>query len=159
MEERTILIVEDNRDDEALILRAFEKNKIKSNLFIARDGAEALDWLFQKGVYKDRADEKLPVLIIMDLKLPKINGLEVLKEIRTNNKTKLLPIVILTTSVEESDILESYKLQANSYIKKPVDFNQFSNVVKSLSHYWLELNQNLPAMDYSSPEMQKCRMN
>ncbi|MFA8342463.1 MAG: response regulator [Rhodothermaceae bacterium] len=159
MEERTILIVEDNRDDEALILRAFEKNKIKSNLFIARDGAEALDWLFRKGVYKDRADEKLPVLIIMDLKLPKINGLEVLKEIRTNNKTKLLPIVILTTSVEESDILESYKLQANSYIKKPVDFNQFSNVVKSLSHYWLELNQNLPAMDYSSPEMQKCRMN
>jgi len=159
MEEKTILIVEDNKDDEELILRAFKKNRITTKLVVTRDGAEALEWLFCKGVYKELEIQNLPALILMDLKLPKVSGLEVLERIRTNNKTKLLPVVILTTSTEESDILESYKLYANSYIKKPVDFNCFNNVIKNLNYYWLELNQNLPVVKYYSTEAQECKTN
>lgn len=144
MEEKSILIIEDNKDDEALILRAFKKNNINTNIFVTRDGSQALDWLFCEGEFLERNKKVLPELILLDLKLPKINGLEVLKKIKDNSHTKFIPTVVLTTSNEESDITESYKLNANSYIRKPVDFNEFINVVKDLSNYWLSLNQNIP---------------
>lgn len=146
MEQKKILLVEDNKDDEALILRAFKKNNINNNIIVTRDGSEALEWLYgEKG--EGRKVNEMPDLILLDLKLPKINGLEVLKKIRSNESTKLLPVVVLTTSVEKTDITESYILNANSYLKKPVDFNEFINVVKDLSHYWLDLNQNIPVFE------------
>jgi two-component system response regulator len=137
VEERTILLVEDDPDDELLTRRALEKNHILNELVVARDGAEALDYLFARGAYADRA---LPQVVLLDLRLPKLDGLEVLRRMRADERTRLLPVVILTSSDEERDIVASYRLGANSYIRKPVDFEQFSEAIRQLGLYWLVLN-------------------
>ncbi len=139
--ERSILLVEDNPDDELLTLMAFRENNIMNNIVIARDGEEALDYLFGKGMYSDRDVNILPQLILLDLKLPKVDGLEVLQQIRSTAGTMYLPVVVLTSSREEMDIIKSYQLGANSYIRKPVDFEQFSDAIKQLGLYWLVLNE------------------
>ena len=144
MEHKMILLVEDNPDDEALTLRALKKNNIGNELAVVRDGAEALDFLFCQGAYADRDPHDLPQVILLDLKLPKIDGLEVLRRIRANEKTHLLPVVILTSSDEEKDVLTSYSLGANSYIRKPVDYVQFTEAVRQLGLYWLVLNEPPP---------------
>ena len=138
MESRTILLVEDNPDDEALTLRALKRNNILNDVVVARDGAEALDYLFSPERLGDGG--KLPEVVLLDLKLPKIDGLEVLRRIRGKDSTRRLPVVILTSSNEERDIIAGYDLGANSYIRKPVDFNQFMEAVRQLGMYWLVLN-------------------
>jgi two-component system response regulator len=135
-----ILLVEDNPDDETLTLRALRKNNILNEVVIARDGAEALDFLFGHGPFAGRDVTIQPQIILLDLKLPKIDGLEVLRRLRQDPRTRLLPVAILTTSNEERDILASYELGANSYIRKPVDFEQFMEAVRQLGLYWLVLN-------------------
>lgn len=135
-----ILLVEDNPRDIDLTLRAFQRNNIKNEVVVARDGEEALDYLFGTGDYEGRDVLDLPHLILLDLKLPKVDGLEVLQAIRADERTKLLPVVVLTTSNEQQDRLESYSLGANSYIQKPVDFLQFNNAIQELGLYWLVLN-------------------
>ena len=144
MEEKMILLVEDNPDDEALTLRAFRKNKMRNKIVVVRDGEEALDFLFCRGAYAARDPDDLPEMVLLDLKLPKIDGLEVLRQIRANPRNSLLPIVILTSSREEQDLIEGYKEGANSYVRKPVDFNQFVEAVKQLGLYWLVLNEPPP---------------
>ena len=144
MEQKIILLVEDNADDEALTLRAFDKNNIANEVIVARDGAEALDYLFAQGRYHDRAEDALPQLILLDLKLPKIDGLEVLRQLRAHPVTSWLPVVILTSSREEQDIINGYRLGANSYIRKPVDFVQFVEAVRQLGLYWLVMNEPPP---------------
>jgi two-component system, response regulator len=141
----SILLVEDNPDDEALTLRAFRKNNLTNEVVVARDGAEALDYLFGTGMYADRDLTVLPQIVILDLKLPKIDGLEVLRRLRAAPQTKLLPVVILTSSNEERDRLEGYGLGANSYVRKPVDFAEFLDAVRQLGLYWLLLNERPPA--------------
>ena len=136
-----VLLVEDNPDDEALTLRAFHKSNLTNEIVVARDGVEALDYLFGVGMYADRDPNDVPQLILLDLKLPKVDGLEVLERIRASEKTKMLPVVILTSSKEQEDLITSYSLGANSYIRKPVDFNQFIQAVQQLGLYWLVLNQ------------------
>lgn len=137
-----ILLVEDNQDDEMLTLMAFKDNNIMNEVVVARDGAEALDMLFHqdKGTYPDK--KSLPEMILLDLKLPKVDGLEVLQKIRSHPDTQCLPVIILTSSKEEHDIISSYQLGANSYIRKPVDFEQFSEAIRQLGLYWLVLNQS-----------------
>jgi two-component system response regulator len=142
-ETKVILLVEDNPDDEALTLRAFAKNNIGNRIVVVRDGAEALDWLFKRERYKDRTEPD-PQLVLLDLKLPKVDGLEVLRQVREDARTKLLPVVILTSSKEESDLLRGYELRANSYIRKPVDFTRFVESVRELGMYWLVLNEPPP---------------
>ena len=138
---KKILLVEDNPDDIELTLRAFRKNNIMNEIIIKRDGAEALDFFFGKeGVAVNNCND-LPILTMLDLKLPKIDGLDVLKKIRSDKRTKLIPVVILTSSNEQSDLLSSYELGCNSYIRKPVDFNQFAEAVSQLGLYWLVLNE------------------
>jgi two-component system response regulator len=144
---RTILLVEDNPDDEALTLRALKKNNITNEVVIAHDGAEALDYLFGTGAYAGRDTSILPQVTLLDLKLPKIDGLEVLKRLRADERTKLLPIVILTSSNEEQDRLRGYGLGANSYVRKPVDFDQFIDAVRQLGLYWLLLNERPPILE------------
>jgi two-component system response regulator len=144
MENKKILLVEDNPDDEALTLRALRKNNIANEVVVARDGVEALDYLFGEGAHQDRNLADQPQVILLDLKLPKVDGLEVLKRIRQDDRTRRLPVVILTTSSEESDIVSSYDLGANSYIRKPVDFDQFMEAVRQLGLYWLVLNVTAP---------------
>jgi two-component system response regulator len=144
MGNKIILLAEDNPDDVELTLRAFKKNSMANKVILAQNGVEALDYLFGRGMYKDRDIKDLPVLIMLDLNLPKINGLEVLKAIRQNELTKLLPVVILTSSSQDEDLIESYKLGANSYIRKPIDFNDFMELVKLLSLYWLLWNEPPP---------------
>jgi two-component system response regulator len=146
MASEAILLVEDNPDDEALTLRAFRKNNITNDVVVARDGAEALDYLFGTGAYESSGPAAPPQLVILDLKLPKIDGLEVLRRLRAAPQTKLLPVVILTSSNEERDRLESYGLGANSYVRKPVDFAQFVDAVRQLGLYWLLLNERPPAL-------------
>ncbi len=136
-----ILLVEDSADDEILTLRAFNKTNIRNEVVVTRDGAEALDYLFATGSYADRDANDLPHLVLLDLKLPKIDGLEVLRRIRADERTRLLPVVILTTSREQEDLLSSYSLGANSYIRKPVDFNQFFQAIQQVGLYWLVLNE------------------
>lgn len=136
-----ILLVEDNPDDIKLTLRALKKSNILNEVVIAEDGVDALDYLFGTGKYEGRDLNVMPQLILLDLKMPKLDGLEVLQRIRTNEKTQLLPVVVLTTSSEDQDKIESYKLGANSYIRKPVDFNQFVDAVQQLGLYWLVLNE------------------
>ena len=139
-----ILLIEDNPDDEALTLRALKKKNIANEVVIARDGAEALDYLFAKGAFKDRDGSILPAVILLDLKLPKIDGLEVLKAIRADQRTQFLPVVVLTSSNEEKDLLTSYSHGCNSYIRKPVDFDEFAEAIAQLGLYWLVLNQSAP---------------
>lgn len=144
MEDKLILLVEDNPDDEALTLRAFKKNNLRNRIVVARDGAEALDFLFCTGAYADRNPEDMPQVVLLDLKLPKIEGLEVLRRIRADNRTHTLPVVILTSSREEQDLTDGYTQGANSYVRKPVDFNQFVEAVNQLGLYWLVLNEAPP---------------
>ena len=137
--------MEDNPDDEELTIRALNKNNIMNEVVVAHDGAEALDYLFGTGSYADRDASAMPEVILLDLKLPKVDGLEVLRQLRNNEMTMSLPVVILTSSKEERDLIESYRLGANSYVRKPVDFSQFTEAVRQLGLYWLVLNETLPA--------------
>jgi two-component system response regulator len=142
MKEKIILLVEDNPDDVILTLRAFNKSKINNKVITAVDGEEALDYLFCKGKFEGRNPFDFPAVILLDLKLPKIDGFEVLKAIRDNEITKLLPVVILTTSKEEQDVISGYSLGANSYIQKPVEFEKFFESVQTLGLYWLLMNES-----------------
>lgn len=137
-----IFLVEDNEQDEILTIKALKKNKVLNDIKVARDGAEALDFLFNESALN--YESQLPQLILLDLKLPKIDGLEVLRKIKSDLRTKLVPVVILTTSKEDRDLLSGYELGANSYVRKPVDFHEFSDVVKNLGTYWLILNEKVP---------------
>jgi two-component system, response regulator len=141
MQKRIILLVEDNPDDEELTLRSLQKNKVVNEVVVARDGAEALHYLFRTGPFAGRASGESPELVLLDLKLPKVDGLEVLRRIRADERTRLLPVVVLTSSDEERDLVESYKLGANSYVRKPVEFSEFASAVKQLELYWLVLNR------------------
>ncbi len=141
MKNKIILLVEDNPDDEKLTLRALKKSNIANEVAVARDGVEALEYLFATGKYSGRNANNTPALILLDLKLPKVDGLEVLKRLRSDERTRLAPVVILTSSKEEQDIINSYDRGCNSYIRKPVDFEQFSSAVKQLGLYWLVLNE------------------
>jgi two-component system response regulator len=143
-ESKVILLVEDNPDDEALTLRALNKNNIKNEVVVARDGAEALDYLFGTGKYTGRDTAVMPQVVLLDLKLPKIEGLEVLRRVRADERTGLLPVVILTSSNEDQDRIAGYGLGANSYVRKPVDFSQFLEAARQLGLYWLVLNQAPP---------------
>jgi len=140
-EDKMILLVEDNADDEALTLRALKKNNIGNKVFVVRDGAEALDFLFCEGQYADRDPDEMPQVTLLDLKLPKVDGLEVLRRLRTDERTEGLPVVILTSSNEEQDLVDGYKFGANSYVRKPVDFNEFLEAARQLGLYWLNLNK------------------
>jgi two-component system response regulator len=142
---KIILLVEDNPDDVELTLRAFKKNNISNNIIVAKDGVEALDYLFGKGIYAGRDVKDMPIVTLLDLKLPKIDGMEVLKTIRQNDLTKLLPVIILTSSAQEIDLVNGYKMGANSYVRKPVDFNKFVEAIKSLGLFWLVWNEPPPA--------------
>jgi two-component system response regulator len=142
--EGPILLVEDRQDDVELTIRALKKNKIANEVVVAADGAEALDYLFGTGKHAARDVTQVPALVLLDLKLPKVEGLEVLRRLRADARTKLLPVVILTSSKEEQDLVSSYSLGANSYIRKPVDFSQFSESVRQLGLYWLVLNEAPP---------------
>lgn len=137
-----IFLVEDNEQDEILTIRALQKNKVLNEIKVARDGAEALDFLFNEDAHNYEGE--IPQLILLDLKLPKIDGLEILKKIRAHARTRIVPVVILTTSKEDSDLLSGYELGANSYVRKPVDFHEFTEAVKSLGTYWLILNERPP---------------
>jgi CheY-like chemotaxis protein len=139
-----ILLVEDNPDDEALAIRALKRHHIGNQVIVAHDGVEAIDYLFGTGMYAGRDISLKPTVILLDLKLPRIDGLEVLRRIRENESTKLLPVVVLTTSNEERDLLDSYSLGCNSYIRKPVDFLQFSEAIRQLGMYWLLMNEPPP---------------
>jgi two-component system, response regulator len=144
MGDKIILLVEDNADDEKLTLRALKKIDICNEVVVARNGAEALDYLFGTGAHAGRNLKLVPQIVLLDLKLPKLDGLEVLRRLRTNDRTKLLPVVILTSSNEEQDRINGYGLGANSYVRKPADFNQFSEAVRQLGLYWLVLNEPAP---------------
>lgn len=141
---KTILLVEDNPDDEKLMLRAFKRSNMANPIVVARDGVEALDFLFARGAHAERAGKPLPTLIVLDLKLPKLDGLGVLEAVRGNERTRLIPVVILTSSKEEQDLIRGYALGANSYVRKPVDFAEFVEAVRVLGIYWLMMNQPLP---------------
>ena len=145
MRDKIILLVEDNPDDELLTLRALRKNNVLNKVVVARDGVEALDYLFGTGEHSGRDTAVMPQLILLDLKLPKIDGLEVLKRLRADERTRLLPVVILTSSREEQDMLDGYGFGANSYVRKPVNFEQFVQAIEQLKLYWLILNEAPPA--------------
>ncbi len=147
MRKKVILLVEDNPDDELLTLRALKKDNVVNEVMVAHDGAEALDYLFGTGMYDGRDVDVMPQVILLDLRLPKVDGLEVLRRLRADERTKLLPVVVLTSSDEKRDIVESYSLGANSYIRKPVDFDQFVEAVSQLQLYWLILNEPPPRGD------------
>ncbi len=142
--ERTILLVEDNPDDVELTLRALKQHNIGNEISVVRDGAEALDYLFATGTYSDRDTTIMPAIVILDLKLPKVDGLEVLQRMRADERTKLVPVVILTSSTEEQDMINGYKFGANSYVRKPVDFTQFVEAARQLGLYWLVINEPPP---------------
>ena len=145
MTDKVILLVEDNPDDELLTLRALRKNGVTGEVVVARDGVEALDYLFGTGAHAGRDTSVMPQLILLDLKLPKIDGLEVLRRLRADERSRLLPVVILTSSREQQDMLEGYGLGANSYVRKPVNFEQFVRAVEQLKLYWLILNEAPPS--------------
>jgi CheY-like chemotaxis protein len=140
-EEKSILLVEDNQDDIDLAIRALQKSKIVNEVIAVHDGVEAMDYLLCRGAYAHRDADDLPAVILLDLKLPKMDGLELLKCLRKEKRTKLIPVVVLTSSKEEQDLINSYNRGANSYIRKPVDFNQFADAVRQLGMYWLLLNE------------------
>jgi two-component system, response regulator len=139
-----ILLVEDNEDDIALTLRALERHNLKNEVVVVRDGMEALDYLFCRGAHQARNPELLPELVLLDLNLPKLSGLEVLRQIRQHESGKFLPVVVLTSSVEDRDVVESYRLGANSYVQKPVNFSEFVEATRELGLYWLVLNRRPP---------------
>jgi CheY-like chemotaxis protein len=139
-----ILLIEDNPADVVLTLRGLKKRNLSNKVLVINDGAEALDYIFARGEYEDRNMENIPRLILLDLKLPKVHGLEVLRQIKSNEMTKVIPVVVLTSSTEEKDVIESYKLGVNSYITKPVDFNKFLKAAEEIGLYWVLLNQPLP---------------
>jgi CheY-like chemotaxis protein len=142
--DKIILLVEDNPDDEALAIRALKRNHIGNEIVVAHDGVEALDYLFGTGIYAGRDIRTKPTVILLDLKLPRVDGIQVLRSLRGDDRTKLVPVVILTTSNEERDMLDSYSLGCNSYIRKPVDFIQFSDAIRQLGMYWLLMNEPPP---------------
>ena len=144
MDDKVILLVEDNADDEVLTLRALKKNNIRNEVIVARDGSEALDYLFATGVHSGRDLSVMPQIILLDLKLPKVDGFEVLNRVRASEITKLLPVVILTTSNEDQDRIRGYDLGANSFVRKPVEFEKFIEAVRQLGLYWLILNEPAP---------------
>lgn len=147
---RVILLVEDNPDDELLTVWALKKNKLKNEIVVVHDGAEALEYLFSTGAYASREPTAMPAIILLDLKLPKVNGVEVLRRIRADERTKLLPVVVLTSSVEEKTLIERYRLGANSYVLKPMDLASFIDAVRQLSLYWLlvkEPDQSTPVRE------------
>ena len=144
MQNQTILLVEDNPEDEELTLRALKQNKIGNEIIVLRDGAEALDFLFCRNSFANRDPQVLPALILLDIKLPKIDGLEVLRRLRAEKRTQRLPIVLLSSSNERQDVIEGYKSGANSYVRKPIDFNQFVEAIQQLGFYWLALNEASP---------------
>jgi two-component system response regulator len=139
-----ILLVEDNGDDELLMLRALQRNRILNEVVVVRDGVEALDFLFATGSHQGRSVSELPQVVFLDLKLPRVDGLEVLRRIRADNRTRVLPVVVLTSSKEEEDVATSYSLGANSYVRKPVDFIQFTEAIRTLGLFWLLLNESPP---------------
>ena len=141
MKDKVILLVEDNPDDEALTLHALEANKIGNRVVVLRDGAEALDYLLARGPHERRAEQEAPTLVLLDLKLPKVDGLEVLRQLRANESTAFIPVVVLTSSREQEDRLKAYSLGANSYVRKPVDFDEFIKATQQLGMYWLLLNE------------------
>jgi two-component system response regulator len=145
VQEKPILLVEDNPDDEVLTLRALQKNNIRNEVIIVRDGEQALHYLFGEGAYAGRDVTQMPQVVLLDLKLPKISGLEVLRRLRATERTRFLPVVILTTSNEAQDRLQGYSLGANSYVRKPVEFDRFIEAVRQLGLYWLILNEPAPA--------------
>jgi two-component system response regulator len=145
-----ILLVEDDPQDVRLTLRELQRENVKNRIVVARDGAEALDFLFCRGEFRDRSPNHPPKLVLLDLKLPKVSGLEVLREIKTKPETRAIPVVVMTSSVEERDVVESYKLGVNSYVQKPMDFDQFRQTVKTLGLYWLVVNQGPPDKTFES---------
>jgi CheY-like chemotaxis protein len=145
MDHSAILLVEDNRDDEELTVRALNKYNVRNEIIVAHDGVEALDYLFGEGLYAGRNIDCAPDLILLDLKLPRLDGLDVLRRIRADERTRLLPVVILTSSIEDNDRINGYGLGANSYVRKPVNFNEFIEAVRQLGLYWLLLNEPPPA--------------
>jgi two-component system, response regulator len=144
MHDRVIVLVEDNANDEELTLRAFRKSKIGNRVVVLRDGAEALDYFFCRGAHAGRSASEIVQVVLLDLKLPKVDGLDVLRALRADERTRLIPIVILTSSAEDQDLVRGYGLGANSYVRKPVDFNQFVEAVRQLGLYWLVINQAAP---------------
>ncbi len=143
-EQLDILLVEDNQDDMDLALHALKREKLANNIFVARDGEEALDFLFCRGTFAERSFDHPPKLVLLDLKLPKVDGMEVLKQLKGDPRTKTIPVVMMTSSKEERDLVSSYSLGANSFIQKPVDFDQFRETVKTVGLYWLVTNQPVP---------------
>jgi two-component system response regulator len=150
-DELDILLVEDNQDDMDLALHALRREKLANNIFVARDGEEALDFLFCRGAFAHRSFDHPPKLVLLDLKLPKVDGLEVLKQVKSDARTKTIPVVMMTSSKEERDLVSSYSLGANSFIQKPVDFDQFRETVKTVGLYWVVINQPAPALVKSTP--------
>jgi two-component system response regulator len=148
-QDKLVLLVEDNADDEALTLRALSRDGIRHRIDVTHDGVEALDYLFARGPHAARAGLPLPAVTLLDLKLPRVDGLEVLRQVRADARTRHLPVVILTSSREDEDLLQSYGLGANSYIRKPVDFVQFTEAVRQIGNYWLVLNEDPPALSAS----------
>jgi two-component system response regulator len=144
MPDRAILLVEDNRDDEILTLRALQTNNIRNQVVVARNGVEALDYLFGTGAHTERDVRDMPAVVLLDLNLPKIDGLEVLRRIRADERTALLPVVILTSSKEDQDVISGYRLRCNSYVRKPVNFDEFLQAARQLGLYWLLLNEGPP---------------
>jgi len=141
MKERFILLVEDNPDDEELTLMGLKESGVMNEVIVVRDGEEALNYLFAEGKYDERDPTRLPAVILLDLKLPKLNGFEVLERVRANPETRCVPVVILTSSSEEEDVVSGYKLGANSYVRKPIEFKQFADAVRQVGLYWLLLNE------------------
>ncbi len=154
MENKSILLVEDNPDDVDLTIRAFRKNNISNKIIVAQDGLEALDYLHGRGIYAGRDVNDLPVVILLDLKLPRMDGLETLRNIRQEESIRLVPVVILTSSAEQQDVIKGYKLGVNSYIRKPVNFEQFVEAIKFLGLYWLLLNEPPPNKQVKREAMQ-----
>jgi two-component system response regulator len=143
MQNSVILLVEDNPDDVELILRSLKRSKISNNIVVLRDGEEALEWLFCQGRYADRNPDLEPAVILLDIRMPKVDGLEVLERLRADERTRFCPVVILTSSREEEDLLRSYELGANSYVRKPIDFSEFGQAVQQLGLYWLLVNERV----------------